>query len=59
MNTKENNTKENNITKNNGKASAAIANTDKEKPKRLSKAGRFMRKYGNRGEIVDMRAVLK
>jgi hypothetical protein len=31
-----------------------------EKPKRLSKAGEFMRKYPNGvGEILDMRAVMK
>ncbi len=41
---------------NNGKTCTA---SQQKAPKRLSKAGQFMRKYGNRGEIVDMRAVLK
>jgi hypothetical protein len=40
-------------------AEKTVSNAD-EKPKRLSKAGEFMRKYPNGiGTIVDMKAVMK
>ena len=50
-------TKEKNKIENNGKTCSTTPK--QEKSKRLSKAGKFMRKYGNIGQIVDMRAVLK